>query len=145
MCERKATFIQAIFRLDHISQTVLKGIVEHAIDRMRAYPPEGESASVAAAEHPPLQDLDQSEELIRARELVRHLQEERNRLLGMVGDLQAGHSALQVEATALQAKKEQAEKEREMSGGERDSEEAAAAAARNRALQVRDFTCGNYS
>ena len=39
MCDRKATFIQAIFRLDHISQTVLKGMVEHAIDRMKVYPP----------------------------------------------------------------------------------------------------------
>ena len=137
MCERKATFIQAIFRLDHISQTVLKGIVEHAIDRMRVYPPEGEATGVAAAEHPPVQDLDPSEELIRAREMVRHLQEERNRLLGIVGELQAGHSALQVETTALQAQKEQTEKEKAMSGGERDSEEALAVAARNRALQVR--------
>jgi HOOK domain len=137
MCERKATFIQAIFRLDHISQTVLKGIVEHAIDRMKAYPSEGEATGVAAAEHPPVQDLDPSEELIRAREMVRHLQEERNRLLGIVGELQAGHSALQVETTALQAQKEQIEKEKAMSGGERDSEEALAVAARNRTLQVR--------
>ena len=31
MCERKATFILAISRLGHMSQTVLKGMVEHAM------------------------------------------------------------------------------------------------------------------
>lgn len=138
MCERKATFIQAIFRLDHISQTVLKGMVEHAIDRMKPYPPLGEETNehTSLSADAPAQDIDPSEELIRAREMVRHLQEERNRLLGLVGELEAGHSALQSEASVLQAEIAHSEKEKEFGGGERDSKEAAAVLARNRTLQV---------
>ena len=144
MCERKATFIQAIFRLDHISQTVLKGMVEHAIDRMKPYPPIGEETNENTSSEMPAHDLDPSEELIRAREMVRHLQEERNRLLGLVGELEAGHSALQSEANTLQAEIAHSEKEKEFGGGERDSKEAAAILARNRTLQVGPRSTADY-
>ena len=138
MCDRKATFIQAIFRLDHISQTVLKGMVEHAIDRMKVYPPvdeEEEDRQKTAVEQEHV-GVDPSEELIRAREMVRHLQEERNSLLSLVSELQLGHSVLQKETTALQSQKEQTDKDKEMGGRERDTKEAAAIAARNLNLQV---------
>jgi hypothetical protein len=83
----QATFIQAIFGLDHLSQTVLKGMVEHAMHRMQDYPIDGEGVEedrendgvivgvdlieegvVTAADSVG----DSSEELIRAREMVRH-------------------------------------------------------------------------
>lgn len=141
MCERKATFIQAIFRLDHMSQTVLKGMVEHAMHRMQDYVHEGEdgkgegdksSTGARVAE-----SGDASEELIRTREMVRHLQEERDRLHGLVTELQAGESALQLETSKLQEEREQREKDKELNGGERDSKEAAAIAAVHLNLQVR--------
>ena len=139
MCDRKATFIQAIFRLDHISQTVLKGMVEHAIDRMKVYPPveDAEEDGQQTAVEQDRVGGDPSEELIRAREMVRHLQEERNSLLSLVSELQVGHTALQKEATALQAQKEQTDKDKEVGGRERDTKEAAAIAARNLNLQVK--------
>lgn len=143
MCDRKATFIQAIFRLDHISQTVLKGMVEHAIDRMKVYPPvedDEEDGKQTAMEHEHAGRGDPSEELIRARETVRHLQDERNSLLSLVSELQLGHSVLQKEATALQAQKEQTDKDKEVGGRERDTKEAAAIAARNLNLQVTSYT-----
>jgi HOOK domain len=119
MCDRKATFIQAIFRLDHISQTVLKGMVEHAIDRMKVYPPveDAEEDGQQTAVEQDRVGGDPSEELIRAREMVRHLQEERNSLLSLVS--------------------EQTDKDKEVGGRERDTKEAAAIAARNLNLQVR--------
>lgn len=139
MCERKATFIQAIFRLDHLSQTVLKGMVEHAMQRMVDYTPalDEEEKQKAAGGLKDSESGDASEELIRAREMVRHLQEERNRLLGLVNELQAGESALQLETNKLQEEREQREKDREFGGGERDSKEAAAIAADHLNLQVR--------
>ena len=142
MCDRKATFIQAIFRLDHISQTVLKGMVEHAIDRMKVYPPvdDAEEDGQQTAVEQDRVGGDPSEELIRAREMVRHLQEERNSLLSLVSELQVGHTALQKEATALQAQKEQTDKDKEVGGRERDTKEAAAIAARNLNLQVTSYT-----
>ena len=138
MCERKATFIQAIFRLDHMSQTVLKGMVEHAMQRMQDYVPDGDDGEnkKTGSGSSLLESGDASEELIRAREMVRHLQEERNRLLALVSDLQAGESALQLETSKLQKEREQREKDKELNGGERDSKEAAAIAAVHLNLQV---------
>ena len=138
MCERKATFIQAIFRLDHMSQTVLKGMVEHAMQRMQDYVPDGEDIDndKPGSGLRVVESVDSSEELIRAREMVRHLQEERNRLLALVSDLQAGESALQLETSKLQKEREQREKDKDLNGGERDSKEAAAIAAVHLNLQV---------
>jgi hypothetical protein len=158
MCERKATFIQAIFGLDHLSQTVLKGMVEHAMHRMQDYPIEGEGVhddrgdlestavvsgidligeGVAAMDNVG----DSSEELIRAREMVRHLQGERSRLLGLVSDLEAGQSALKQEADVMQSQREQIDRDREVSGGERSNKETAAITAINVTLQVRYPIC----
>jgi hypothetical protein len=52
MCERKGTFIQAIFGLDHLSQTILKGLVEHAIESMKDYP------EASGGDLPSLEELD---------------------------------------------------------------------------------------
>ena len=35
MCEKKAFYINAIFELDHDSQTVLKDLVEHAMNSLK--------------------------------------------------------------------------------------------------------------
>eukprot|EP00596_Hydrurales_sp_CCMP1899_P005175 CAMPEP_0119034874 /NCGR_PEP_ID=MMETSP1177-20130426/1896_1 /TAXON_ID=2985 /ORGANISM="Ochromonas sp, Strain CCMP1899" /LENGTH=711 /DNA_ID=CAMNT_0006992673 /DNA_START=257 /DNA_END=2389 /DNA_ORIENTATION=+ len=150
MCERKATFIQAIFGLDHLSQTVLKGMVEHAMHRMQDYPVDGEGVEGDREDDGALvlgADLieevtavdgvgDSSEELIRAREMVRHLQGERHRLLSLVGDLEAGQSALKQEADAMQTLREQSDRDKEQSGGERSNKETAAITAINVTLQM---------
>ena len=57
--------------------------------------------------------------------------------MSLVSELQLGHSTLQKEATALQAQKEQTDKDKEVGGRERDTKEAAAIAARNLNLQVK--------
>ena len=41
MCENKTTFIHNIFGLNHNSQTVLKGLLEHAMQSMVDYDGEG--------------------------------------------------------------------------------------------------------
>jgi hypothetical protein len=82
-----------------------------------------------------------SEELIRAREMVRHLQGERSRLLSLVSDLEAGQSALKQEADVMQIQREQIDRDREASGGERSNKETAAITAINVTLQVRYPIC----
>lgn len=121
-----------------MSQTVLKGMVEHAMQRMQDYVPDGEDIDndKPGSGLRVVESVDSSEELIRAREMVRHLQEERNRLLALVSDLQAGESALQLETSKLQKEREQREKDKDLNGGERDSKEAAAIAAVHLNLQV---------
>ena len=81
-----------------------------------------------------------SEELIRAREMVRHLQEERTRLLGLVSDLQVGQAALEGETLRLHEERERRDRDREASGGERDGKEAAALLALQHSLQVSEAT-----
>ena len=99
LCEDKAIFIQNIFSLDHLSQSILQGMVQRAMDRTydlttnsNMSPADnsnfGESKAAGGEEE------GETEDLIRSREMVRHLQEERQRLLGSVASLEQSNIAL---------------------------------------------------
>jgi len=97
-CEDKGTFIGAIFQLDDISQLVLKSMVERALERSA-------SAGKDDAEMNASQDAEMSasasEELVRAQEMVRHLQDERQRLVDEQASLSSANEELQVRVDGL--------------------------------------------
>ena len=137
MCEAKAKFIQNIFALNHASQTVLKGLVEQAMQRMQPYEGNGDedeeeteveleregklsdevvtnlntkSSNAPAARststsssNAPSSSSATAEDELRTEEMVRHLQEERQRLLGVVSHLEEDNAALQSQITDLQS------------------------------------------
>lgn len=102
LCENKGIFIQRIFALDHISQAVLKALVQRVMERVSDVAEDDqeatdvlESAETGSAEYSSRsgtkQDVlssDISEEHVRSQELIRHLQEERQRLLSTINDLE---------------------------------------------------------
>ena len=143
MCEAKAKFIQNIFALNHASQTVLKGLVEQAMQRMQPYQ-EGDddddeeteaevvkreekstdvvvnstnvkssnttaARAVCMSSHAAPSSSSSSsaavvtEDTLRTEEMLRHLQEERQRLLGVVSHLEEDNTALQSQITDLQS------------------------------------------
>ena len=145
MCEAKAKFIQNIFSLNHTSQTVLKGLVEQAMQRMQSYQGgddddkdddedeereaevgrEGKTSDVVVLSMNPKSSnttavrgtgisstaLSSSssaaaaaaEDVLRMEEMLRHLQEERERLLGVVSHLEGDNAVLQSQITDLQS------------------------------------------
>lgn len=84
MSEQKAQFIARIFALDHDSQTVLKGMIERVMTRVTNIEIDGaadgfgylESSAVGGDDG---NSAEISEDLLRSQELVRHLQDERQR------------------------------------------------------------------
>ena len=152
MCENKTTFIHNIFGLNHNSQTVLKGLLEHAMQSMVDYDGEGtadfdrlnsdfsesiatdayplslngETVSINANEEGSMDrdrvEGDPSEELIKSREMVRHLEAERD--------------TLQREVAAAVLIRTESEKDRMVNGGESGVKDAAATASLNINLQM---------
>jgi predicted nuclease with TOPRIM domain len=89
MCENRGVFISKITGMDHISQAVLKALIQRVMERVvdlggTASDPVGDATGNAEVGG----SMEDSEDYIRSQELVRHLQEERQRLLRLVDDLE---------------------------------------------------------
>ena len=118
MCDEKAQFIARIFALDHDSQTVLKGMIERVMTRVTNLDSDeydqdynnnnntlsgrnnnnNNNNNVGNEGNNNLTfDGDMSEDLLRSQELVRHLQEERQRLLKEVSSLESNQNKLKTE------------------------------------------------
>eukprot|EP01041_Mallomonas_annulata_P000351 gene351-629_t len=128
LSDNKAHFIQNIFSLDHESQTVLKGMVERVMRRTSAV---DESVELSEGDHSYTEEEEEdgsggSEELIRSREMVRYLQEEKAHQDQRVGDLERGNATLQGEVSRLKELLTRVEEERDVTEGSE----------RNRALAV---------
>lgn len=95
MCENKGTFISRIFALDQDSQVVLKQMIESVMSRVTnvtnilSEQDEFGASSTGTG--------DESEDLVRAQELTRHLQEERTKLLREVESLERSRASIQLE------------------------------------------------
>jgi len=88
VCDNKANFIEKIFGLDNVTQNVLKDLIQQGLERAV---PDDDSATTTRQRN--LSDA--AEELIRAQELVRHLQEERHGLLTNVSELESKCTVLE--------------------------------------------------
>jgi len=101
MCDNKGDFISRIFALDQDSQVVLKQMIESVMARVTnvtdalSERDEFGVGSVGAG--------DESEDLVRAQELARHLQEERAKLLREVESLERGRVSMQLELETSRA------------------------------------------
>jgi len=124
LCENKAKFIQNIFSLDHLSQSILQGMVQRAMDRTYELLDDiGHSISVGSVISSSREGWEVpvevegivtrnggyapdsfSDELVRSREIVRHLQEERHRLIQTVSTLEDANSALTANVAELNEK-----------------------------------------
>lgn len=137
MCEAKAKFIQNIFALNHQSQTVLKGLVEQAMQRMQPFDastaaadddetthnddntdfetvPEHDSSKLASDNSSMPRGSD--DRLLRTEEMARHLHEERQRLLGVVSQLEESNAALLQQVGTLQSEVQTASRDKAVFG-----------------------------
>jgi chromosome segregation ATPase len=94
-CETKAEFIGQIFELEEMSQLVLKSMVERAMGRTTALENDGND------ETDNNEGGGDSEELIRAQEMIKHLQEERQRILNETSSLESINADLSSQITQL--------------------------------------------
>jgi protein HOOK3 len=115
-CENKQFFIGKIFELSADSQSVLKGLVQHvmesaedlAVDTSDAFvdldAAPAEEEEVTFGEPSAATQTASSEELLRAREMLAHMQQERSRLLGDLQSLETQNESLkhQLQQAAIQ-------------------------------------------
>lgn len=115
LSENKAHFIQNIFSLDHASQTVLKGMVERVMRRAITIPVDD---SIDTSKQLAEEDVSEgiSEELIRAREMVNYLQEERAQLQAAAIDSVSKLESYQIEISNLKAQVAHMQEERSVDG-----------------------------
>lgn len=96
VCDNKAAFIEKIFGLDNVTQNVLKDLIQQGLGRAV---PDDEGTTTRQRN-----SSDAAEELIRAQELARHLQEERDGLLNTVSELEGKCSLLERDVDMLKEK-----------------------------------------
>ena len=89
MCEDKAKFIQMIFSLDITSQRVLKLLIEQVMSRVEPITNKNNTTNNNNNNNDNTND-----ELLRANEMIRHLQEERHDLLNRINDYEIANSNL---------------------------------------------------
>jgi DNA repair exonuclease SbcCD ATPase subunit len=123
-CDDKAVFIQAIFTLGEVAQLVLKGMVERAMARM--YSLEGGEAVEEEHEDASSHMAGGTEELLRARELIRELQDEKQRHLSSALELESSNQALQEQCDRLERQVSDFSAEKARSDGSDRSRVAAA-------------------
>jgi len=152
MCADKKKFIEKIFSLDGASQTMLKGMVERVMRRTQALE-EDEDEDGGGEEEEEEEEEEGSgggggggtggsttkqaaggagggggdEALLREREMVRHLQEERQRLINEVSRLESSNGKLTSQWESMRDKLADIEREKEASEGTDRSRTAAAA------------------
>lgn len=113
MCESKATFIRNIFLLNPDSQAVLKELVEHVLGRATDLEDSDNAENADAA----VVDVNGEEELIRTKEMLQHVQNERQRLLHDIRNLEKENSSLSAQVSSLKEKSSLSEQEREALDG----------------------------
>jgi len=124
MCEDKAVFIPKIFELNDLSQAVLKGLVEQVMSRAEDIEDENgegrakmsndvhDDAAEAMGDLQLSSSMTEKEQL-RVKEMLKHLQDERTRLLGEVNSLEQSNDSLKVQLTKTKERAQQKDQERE--------------------------------
>lgn len=87
MCDDKAIFIEKIFGLNIVTQNILKEFIQQVMSRTEEYEEDGDDKID--------NNLSKSEDLIQYEEMTRHLQEERQKLINAVQDLENKNNILQ--------------------------------------------------
>ena len=118
MCEDKAVFIPKIFELNDLSQAVLKGLVEQVMSRAEDIEDENgegrakmsndvhDDAAEAMGDLQLSSSMTEKEQL-RVKEMLKHLQDERTRLLGEVNSLEQSNDSLKVQLTKTKERAQQ--------------------------------------
>ena len=94
MCPNKAKFIENIFKLDGATQKILQVYIQRVMSS---------AVDVAADSEAPHADTGSgnsstaSEDVIRAQEMIKHLNNERNKLLDTIAAVEAKHAELHEE------------------------------------------------
>ena len=94
MCPNKAKFIENIFKLDSATQKILQVYIQRVMSS---------AVDVAADSEAPHADTGSgnsstaSEDVIRAQEMIKHLNNERNKLLDTIAAVEAKHAELHEE------------------------------------------------
>ena len=116
-CQNRAQFIQSIFGLDEDSKLVLKGLVESSMRRSS----EGSNDNNDDNDNTNINDNDDnndnnnnnSEDLIEAQNMIKRLQEERQRLLASTSNLETNNQDLSEQVQTLSKQIESYNVERE--------------------------------
>ncbi|CAN0320497.1 unnamed protein product, partial [Ectocarpus fasciculatus] len=134
LCADKATFIQAIFSLDHSSQAVLKGMIERVMTRVSdvedADAGDGEGEEYTSASHKAA-----TEDNMMLQDMVRTLQTEKLSMLSTIDHLENQNRQLADETKTLKEELNRHDDQRE-AAEDNDRSRAAAVVSANRALEV---------
>lgn len=134
LCADKATFIQAIFSLDHSSQAVLKGMIERVMTRVSdvedADACDGEGEEYTSASHKAA-----TEDNMMLQDMVRTLQTEKLSMLSTIDHLENQNRQLADETKTLKEELNRHDDQRE-AAEDNDRSRAAAVVSANRALEV---------
>ncbi len=106
MCPNKAKFIENIFKLDSATQKILQVYIQRVMSSAIDVSTDTEVLNVDSA------SSGISEELIRAQEMIKHLSNERNRLLETIASVEGRYSALHDDHEELQVKCKELENDR---------------------------------
>ena len=123
-CDDKAEFIGAIFALEEMSQLVLKGMVEAAMGRSSSLEDEDEEggfeggsgdesgAGGGSSGGNNSNSAGSAEDLLRAQEMVRHLQDEKTKLVSDTASLERSNDDLQGQLDTVAAELEVLKRDR---------------------------------
>lgn len=116
-CQNRAQFIQAIFGLDEDSKLVLKGLVESSMQRSTRGnnndDDDNDNNDNTTNDDDNDNDKNNSEELIEAHNMIKRLQEERQRLLASTNDLETSNQDLSEQVQTLSKQIESLNDEKE--------------------------------
>ena len=107
MCPNKAKFIENIFKLDSATQKILQVYIQRVMSSAVEVSTDTEVLNVDSVNSGGI-----SEELIRAQEMIKHLSNERNRLLETISSVEGRYSALYDDHEELQVKCKELENDR---------------------------------
>lgn len=120
MCEDKAIFIPKIFELDHLSQTILKNLVEQvmgrAVDADNEETDDLKLTPKASSDNLSQQGINQAkdDEVLRANTMIEHLQVENEKLVNRLDTLLQSNQLLNNQIQQLSNESTQKQSEREI-------------------------------
>lgn len=116
MCENKASFIRNIFLLSHDSQAILKELVEHVLSRaidleesngeISIEEIDDEDPSTPSLQNKGTKGVSSEEDQLRSKEMIEHLQNERQSLLDEIQSLSKQNDSFKQQIYQLSHEKE---------------------------------------